>query len=162
MSIITIKDTLKNAGSKLMNVNGSVTPKVFTYSPVSGSAALTKLAVMINSPGTASFTNFGAISALTNGVLIEVVIGGVTTQISNIKDNADLCVVFNPSQFGSSAANTLGIPIGFGSSVAVFVGTLDFPEPMILTDSDQIQVTIRDNLSTITNFLMGFKALVTV
>lgn len=160
--LITTIDCLKNSGSKNMNVDGGGTPKVFSYSPGSTSVvAITQLTIILKDDGTTSFTNFGAISGLANGILIEANVVSNNTTITNIKDNADLASRYTFSQFGNSGVlSILGIstPQGFGSSNNVFVGSLKLAEPLVLDGSfsDSITATVRDNLSSIDILQMGF------
>lgn len=158
-------DNFKNAGSKLMNINGSVTPQVFSYAPSSDEiTALNELTVVLTDEGTSPLGVFGSLgAALTNGIKIEVVLNGVTTQISLIKDNADLASRFTFSQFGNGSVLSilgLGTAQGFGNSNDVFVGSLQLPEPLVLVGStgDQVKITIQDNISAIDVFQMGFHA----
>jgi len=149
--LISIQNFL-NSGSKNMNVDGSSVSKVFTYSPGSGSACITGLTCLLKDDGTSSFDKFGAISGLSNGILITTTISNNTRTITTIKDNADLCTRFHYNQFGNSAVLSIlsvATPEGFGNTNNVFVGYLDFPSPVILKDSDSIDITIRDNLTNI-------------
>lgn len=149
-----------NAGSKAMNVNGT-TPKSFSYSPVSGSIGIVSLSVILEDAGTSSFSNFGSIAGpLTNGVLIRSTINNVTATLATLLDNADLCTHFNQYiHFGNGATSTLGAPIGFGDSADVFIGTFAFFDPLILTDSDLIEISIQDNLTALGTFAMSAKIL---
>lgn len=147
-------ENLLNAGSKIMNVNGSVTPQIFSYSP-SGTTtvAILGMTCLFNDEGTTSLTKFGAITVLTNGLLVESVVDSTTSQITNIKDNSDLCTRFMFNQFGNSAVlSVLSIvtPVGFGNTNNVFIGYLEFRQPLVLNgSSDSIKATVRDNLSGI-------------
>lgn len=151
MSLVTQFINLLNGNSKLMNVDGHTTPKVFSYSPGAGnSAEILSLGILLENTGNDPFNKFGNLAALSNGVQLSVTIGGVTTVMMTIKDNADFCTFFQENNFGSSAQSTLGAPLGFGQSVAVFNGVLPFNNnQLILTDTDSIQVTVQDNLSSI-------------
>lgn len=155
---VTIIQELLNSGSKAMNVNGG-TPKTFSYSPGSGSIAVLGLSCLLKDDGATDFTKFGAITALTNGVLIQWSIGGTTQTVSTIKDNSDLTHTFPSNQhFGNSA--TLSIlsivtPQGFGNSTNVFRGILLFDEPIILTGSDAINGIVQDNLTSVDVFTMS-------
>lgn len=154
---------LLNSGSKAMGVNGSVSNKTFSWSPgVGNSAALIGLSVVLKDEGTTSFDKFGAITALTNGLLIQITQDGVTRTITTIKDNADLCNMFPWSQFGNgSILSILGIgtPQGFGASNNVFVGSLESDPAftIVLNDSDTVQAVVQDNLSAIDILQMTVK-----
>lgn len=164
--VVPILDSFKNAGSKSMAVNGSVTPVVFSYSPSATHVhAITELTVVLKDEGTTALTNFGALAALTNGIKIEVVQNSNSSTIATIKDNADLASRFTFSQFGNGAVlSILGISTaqGFGNSTNVFIGSLQFPEPIVLdaTFSDMVKITVQDNLSAVDVLQMGFHAVV--
>ena len=148
---------LQLSSSKLMNVNGSVTPKVFTYT-TSADQNLTSLLCLLKDEGSTTFGNFGALSILTNGVLIQITQNGNTRTLATIKDNADLCMVFPQNQFGNGAVlSILSIvsPEGFGDTNNCFVGSLNFREPIFLANGDSISVTIQDNLTNIDVFQMS-------
>jgi hypothetical protein len=150
-----IAPVLSGKQSKSMNLDGSQVPQVFSYSPGSdengvNSAELLSLTILIESTGQDSFSNFGKLSALPNGIEIAVTIGGVKSVICVIKDNADLVTMFPQNNFGSSAQGTLGSAVGFGASVDAFTGTMTFNDSsMVLADVDSITITIQDDLSAI-------------
>lgn len=146
---------LLNAGAKNMNVNGSGTPQTFTYAP-SVTIELSSLSVILQQSGTTPFNVFGALgSALTNGLLLQTSINGNTNTLATIKDNSDMCTRFAFSQFGNGGVlSILSIvtPQGFGNTSNVFVGTLHFPDQVILVNGDTLTCVVQDNLSTV-NFL---------
>ena len=154
---------LLNSGAKAMNVNGSVTPQTFSYSPGNGSTvAIAGITILFKDEGTTSFDKFGAITALTNGVVMQVTLSDNTTAMTTVKDNADLCTRFHANQFGSGAILSLlsiATPEGFGNSNNVFVGFMEFPNPIVLTNTDSISVIIQDNLSNIDFMQMACKIL---
>lgn len=157
--MISIRNFL-NSSSKDMNVNGSVTPVSFSYSPESGVSAITGMTILFKDDGSTSFDKFGAITALTNGITINTNISSTISTITTIKDNADLCTRFHFNQFGNSAVlNLLSIvtPEGFGNSNNVFIGYMDFLDPIILFNTDSIYVTIQDNLTNIDFIQMACK-----
>lgn len=137
-----------------MNVDGT-SSKTFSYSPGSGFVALTRMSCLLKHDGQTSFNKFGALNALTNGILIQTNIGGNIKDIATIKDNVDLSTRFNLNQFGNSAVLSVlsvATPQGFGSSNNVFMGTFLFPRrprQIVLSNSDSISVVIRDNISSV-------------
>lgn len=149
---------LDGNSAKSMSVNGSVSSKLYTYSPGSGCVLIDGFSCLFKDEGTTSFDKFGALTRLTNGVLIEVTINNITTTISNLRDNGDLSTRFYFNQFGNGAVlSILSIvsPQGFGNTNNVLVGRWQLQEPFIIQDSDVITITIRDNLSTIDIFEMA-------
>lgn len=157
MTILTVQQLL-NSGSKAMNVNGG-TPKTFSYSPGSGTVGLQGISCTLKDDGTTDLTKFGAITALSNGVLVQYSLSGNTYTVSTLIDNSDLCHTFPHHQhFGSSA--TLSIlsvvtPEGFGNSTNIFRGILIFDNPIILDSSDAINAIVQDNLTSIDVFNMS-------
>lgn len=148
---------LLNGVSKLMNVNGSVTPRVFTYTAESDQL-LTSLLCLLKDEGSTAFGNFGTLAALTNGVLIQIVQSGVTKTLGTAKDNADICMIFPKNQFGNGAVlSILSIvsPEGFGDTNNCFVGSLNFSKPITLLSGDSVTVTIQDNLTNVDVFQMS-------
>lgn len=161
----TIDNFKSAAGSKLMNVNGSVTPAVFLYAPAAADiTAINELTVVLTDEGTSPLGVFGSLAAaLSVGIKIEVILNGVTFPISLIKDNADLASRFTFSQFGNGSVLSilgLGTAQGFGNSNDVFVGSLQLPEPLVLVGStgDEMRITIQDNLTAVDVLQMGFHA----
>lgn len=155
--MITFIKNFLNSGSKTLNVNGSVTPQVFTFTSV-GEQHLTAISCLLKDEGATSFEKFGALNALANGVLIQVTQSGVTRTITTIKDNADLCMLFSQNQFGNGAVlSILSVvsPEGFGDTNNCFVGVLEFDEYIPLADGDTVTVTIQDNLTTVDVFQMA-------
>lgn len=151
---------LLNAGSKSLNVNGSSSPKTFSFT-ASQDTRISGLVCLLKDDGTTSLNKFGTLTALSNGVLIQVTIGGNITTLATIIDNADLCTTFHYNQFGNSAIlSILGIstPLGFGNSNNVFVGYWEFNErELILQNGDSISVYIQDDLRSIDTFQMSCK-----
>lgn len=162
MAITTQFLSLLNNGSKSMNIDGHITPKTFSYSPGTGnSAEILSLGVLLEATGTDPFNKFGNLTALTNGMQLSVTIGGITTVLMTVKDNTDFCTFFSQNNFGSSAIGALNAGIGFGASIDVFNGRLEFNNnQLILTDNDSIQITIQDNLSSIGTLACSISALV--
>lgn len=146
---------LLDGSSKAMNVNGSSVNKVYSYSPgEDNSCLIAKLIVLMKDAGTTSYDKFGAITALTNGILIKQTVGAVDREYHVLKDNIDLQCAFPNNTSGNSATDTLGAPIGFGDSADVFFGFVMFEITnknlyQYLSGSDSISVTIRDNLTNI-------------
>lgn len=155
---VTVIDNLRDGNSsKAMNVNGSSVAKTFTYTPGEGvTVEINGLNILLEDVGSSSLGNFGALAGLTNGVLLEVSVGGVTTNLSVLKDNADIITRFRHAGFGSGAVSTLGAPIGFGDSADMVVGYMMFKRPVMLTGSDFIKVTVRDNLTNLGTFEIAY------
>lgn len=152
------KQPLLLSASKEMNVNGG-TPKTFSYSPAARSI-LRKMKIILIDDGTSTSIKFGSITGLTNGVLIQTVIGATTTTLATFKDNGDLTSHCDQVSFGSSAVlSILGIvtPQGFLNSTDVMEGSIEFPkasevDAIILEAGDTIQAVVQDDLTNIDLF----------
>lgn len=158
--MISIFQNLLNSGSKAMNINGG-TPQTFSFTANQNTAVLGLTCVM-KDEGTTPFNKFGAITALSNGLLLQSIVSGVTTTIATIKDNAEMCTRFHFNQFGSGAILSIlgiGTPEGFGNSNNVFVGFMEFIHPHImnLAANDIMQVVIQDDLRNIDILEMALK-----
>lgn len=132
---------IQNIGSANLIVNGSVTPVVFTFpADAYKDIQLSELRFAIT---TQDFTfdgkSFGSTTMLTNGVLVEIVAGGVTYFVANIKQNEDW--LFYNSPTGVTLNNTgpkdiLAMGFFLGDNLVLKAGT-----------SDCVRITIRDNLT---------------
>lgn len=152
-------DNLLNSGSKSMNVNGSSVNKTFSFAP-STTYYIYGLTCVFKDDGTTSLNKFGAGTALTHGIDIQVTIAGTTSLITTIKDNSDLCTRFHWNQFGSGAVlSILGIvtPEGFGASNNIFIGYIDFINAISLNSGDLISTVIKDDLTGINVLEMASK-----
>lgn len=134
---------LMNGSSHNMNVNGSVTPVNFSFTPGSGEIwYVHAVSLVLNDNGTNGPNKFGALTALTNGVQMQVQSKGVTQDICNIKDNLDLAMCYFENRVAHGT-------VGFFETADVFTGSLSFNPQMILQNStsDYIRIRIRDNLT---------------
>lgn len=146
----TISNLLLSS-SKNLNVDGASVSKTFSIS-VSTESHLTKFIILLKDDGSTSFSKFGAITALSNGLLFQIVVGGVTRTITTIKDNGDLCTRFPLNQFGNGAILSilsLATPEGFGGSNNIFMGLLELSYPITLNIGDSVQVVVQDDLTSI-------------
>lgn len=134
-----------NGSSKNMDVDGSVTPVDFSYSPTSGKIYIKQISFFIADNGITPPDKFGKITALTNGLVLEVQTKGNVYQICNIKDNADLVNIFSnePLIPGSNS--------GFLDNNDSYSGNLLFDMPIVLDTSmsDYIKFIVQDDLSGI-------------
>lgn len=149
-----LRPLLNPGGSKDMNVNGAP-PKTFSFTPLK-ELRLCGLQICMIDEGASTATKFGAITALTNGILIQTVINNVTSTVATIRDNGDLSTIFKRPYFGSGAVlSILGniTPVGFLSTNNAFIAELDLrskdDSDIILLPGDLVQVVIRDDLTGI-------------
>lgn len=145
---------LLSAGSKAMNVNGSVTPVSFSYAPASGTTFYVEDMSYFIADNAAFTTNgFGALGALTNGLIIEFQSKGVLYTLTNTKDNGDLSTTFSDSSFGQINAGLL-------STDAYLTGTKKFQQRIALDGNfgDFFRARVRDNLTGLTTLNIKVKA----
>lgn len=140
---------LVNGAARSMVVNASGTPQTFKYQPDPGEIwYVERLKMLINDSGANNIDDFGAITGgLTNGVQVLTSIGGTEYEETNLKDNADIVLVFDGIGQPTSS--------GFLDSADAFYGTLVFGTPIKLVgdDNDFIAFRIRDNLTGLEHFL---------
>lgn len=146
-------DYLRNAGSALMSVNGSVTPVNFDFTPASSETwYLEQMSIFIQDTGTMNATNFGSISALTNGIEILARSNGTEYTVSNIKNNESIAHIFNEGKLPGPSS-------GFIETSDAYLGTVFFRNPILLQNStsDYARVKVRDNLGGIDRLTMVVK-----
>lgn len=138
---LTLSSLATRNGSAALNINAtSASPFTIT----SGAKLQTFYALrLVFSFTTVTFngTNFGA-APVTNGITISVTSGGATNTVYTIKTNEDFYL-----------ANGGGLLTSGGTGI-LLTTTVLFNQPIIANSSDQIAVTINDNLS-IANVLYG-------
>lgn len=139
---------LKNGSATNQKVNGSSVNVNYDATPGSGETwYATELHFVIVDSGPTSFSNYGAINGgLTNGVQILIRSGGVeyTVTVDPIKDNTDIAKVFGANKYITPTS-------GFFETSDVYIGTLVFDQPIVLSNanSDYVRMKIRDNLTTL-------------
>lgn len=154
------KAPLLNGSSGAMEVNGSVTPRVFSYT-ATGSCRVKEICVLVADDAASTWNQFGGLAALTNGVLIEAVQGGQATTIALIQRNRELAAAFSSFQsYGSPLVSALGALLGIGGTQFVFQGSIDLKnesEFIELEDGDVIRATVQDNLTNLVAMNMAVK-----
>ena len=144
---------LKNGSNSSMDVNGSSTAQEFTAGPSSGKWYVTKLEIFMSDSDIEDRTNFGNLSGLSNGLLIETTIDSTDREIVNITNNAEMATIFN-HQFNQEDDDALA------NEDPNFVGTIHFPVPITLDSAtfDELKATVRDNLTGLDELLMTITA----
>lgn len=141
------KRYLLNSGSNAMNVNGAVSPVVFSEGPAPGEKwYLESMNIFISDTGTTDVDDFGAITGgLTNGVLLEVVRNGVAYEMDVLFTNRDVVTTFH-EDINSGGANTSS---GYLNEGRLFFGQNHFEPPLTLVgdDGDVFRATVRDDLA---------------
>lgn len=138
-----------------MNVDGSITPQIFSVSPANLTAGtqwdIVRMIFVINSGSAMDDGKFGSLASLTKGMVVRSV-NGVNKNIFNAKNNGDFAAhtydttytdaSLGPSgQYGFRCRRTFG-----GQSKNGVVIRLD------ADSSDTLQVLIQDDLSSLTKF----------
>lgn len=137
---------LIDGGTTEMAVNGSVTPVEYKATVPAGQIwYLSKLNIIISDNGTSDPTDFGSLSSLTNGLLVENKLNGTRYQKTNMKTNINIVKAFGDAQFAGKGS-------GFLNDANLYEG-LWFHKPfekMIGDDGDELIVTVRDDLTSLT------------
>jgi len=142
---------LLSGASASMNVNGSVTPVVFSQTVTAGQTwYMTEISVLLSATGTPDPGDFADLAALTNGLIIEYV-SGVTYTICNLQNNSDVSLFYSESR--------LIPPIGSGflNSSDLYVGTFRFDPPLKMPDGAVIRARVRDNITAVSFLNMNIK-----
>jgi len=157
--IYTIENVLRN-GNKSMDVNGSVTPRDYDYTPPVGEVMyLENISFMFRDVGTMDTTDFGAIAGvLANGVQVLIRSKGTEYEITNIVDNMDVVSSF-PSTF-TPVSDNAGAIRGMLDEEDVYVGNMFFKTPIKLDNStgDYVRFRIRDDIRGLNDFESRIKA----
>lgn len=141
--IVHSQTNVLNSGSSSLAVDGSTTPVVFTAGPPSGETwYITELGIVIEDSGNNTVDRYGALTALTNGTLIEQVVDSTAYTFSNLFNNIDIVESFTDHSFR-------GVANAFLNSPNFFTGKVSLKEPVTLVgnNSDVIKVTVRDNVT---------------
>lgn len=143
---------LLNGGSKLMSVNGSVTPQVFKAAPPADQIWFVEwVSMTMADDGDMDLDVFGSLLApLTNGVELGVKIDGVDYINTKFKDNADILDCF----FGGSAVSTANPAAdpGFGNTPDMVSGRCELTGYYTKLDGskgDEIKMIVNDDLTGI-------------
>ena len=129
-----------NGSSPDLLVDRSVTPVEFSYdSDTTYEISLQEIKLVLAS-NSVTFGNgyFGATSGpLTNGLLIEVISGGVTGTIENLKQNEDFVFFATPGGFEwvVSSKDMMSSAYLIGGGLKLKAGT-----------TDKVRVTVRDDI----------------
>lgn len=137
-----------------LNVNGSVTPKIFSIQEggIGGigstiSIDITRIMLHITDDVAMDDSRFGGITALTNGVVFRSV-GGITKNYFNIKNNGELSHLNFDTRYADRA------PAGFFgiSSRLTYAGQSKHGVAVRLTPGDSLQIIIQDDLTALASF----------
>ena len=141
----TISHSLKG-----MNVDGSVTPQVFTIKPLSNQAGdITRIICEIRDGAAMDFETFGALVALLNGMVVRVNNGdGTYRNLYNFKSNGDIILQSFDHNF---AVNNGGGIRGFTARIT-FAGQSKHGVAIRLDGAlgEELEIVIQDDLTGLT------------
>ena len=139
---------LANGAATDMNVNGSVTPVVFSSGPGAGITwYVDSITFQFSDTGASKLNDWGAINGgLTNGLLCESLINSTARTLFNLKQNRGVVSVFSDGGFAGGNS-------GFITDANFYSGLLNtFPGfTLIGDDGDLIRATVRDDLTGLTS-----------
>lgn len=132
----------ESGGSEDMAVNGSSTPVVFEYEvPAQRALLLEKITLSIENAGITP-SNFGGVSALSNGLLIQA----VDAENVVLLDYTDSVPIKNLADFlsiGGSGAKLFDDSLGVDAmGITIPFGSLD-----ALKAGEKIRIVVQDNLT---------------
>jgi len=148
-TLVHAREKFLNGTSEELNVNGSVTPVVFTVAPPSGQVwYLKNLVAYIDDNGTGTPDQFGNIATLTNGCLLQIERNSTTYNIVNLATNTGIS-----SSFHEKTSDITD----FISGNNTFFGAFPLSPSITLngTLSDKIKMTIRDDLTGLNYFRLS-------
>jgi hypothetical protein len=133
-------DFVKNGGAESLLVDGSGTARVFSYNAhATQDVSLQEIKfVMVSNSVTFGSNAFGsAAGPLVNGLLVEVVAGGVAGTIQNLKQNESFIYFSPPGGFEwvVSSKDMMSSTYLIGGGLKLKAGT-----------GDMVRVTVRDNI----------------
>lgn len=144
---------LKNAGSAEMAVNGT-TPKVFEYVVPAGKNVWIQRLNIFGTNTNIDPDNFFGISALSNGLKIEVV-DSSDVLIKDFTDGLPIKSLIDLSALAGSDAGSSIDRLGSADSGATVRWTISKAgEPLFIREGYKFRVTVRDNISGITKLRM--------
>ena len=141
-----INQPLENGGSSEINVDGSVTPVSFIAEPNTNKNLIVYRLLLVMEDASMSWTKFGGLTALTNGVDIKVTEDGTERDIVTdpIKTNRDF--VWNAYDVEIDNATTSVLRMRWTFQRAGTVLTLKDAQ------SDNIKIVVNDDLTGISYF----------
>lgn len=153
-----ITEYLKNSGSELMNVNGSVTPVVFSLLADATGAYdyfIQSISIHGQDNGIKYYANFLGMATLTNGITTIIVSEGETQIRKVLKRTEDL-----KHEWVRGLVSNYCLEFAPGADDVVATAVFDPPFRMVAGSSDKIEMTVRDDLSSVTSLhtlVSGFK-----
>jgi len=157
-SVIHFNTPFVDGSSNDMTVDGSTTAVEFTAGPGAGEIwYIFEIGLSIEDSGNNTIDRFGAITELTNGVLIEQTINSTDYEFENLTTNLDIIESFT-DHFIRGQANS------FLNAGNFFSGKLELRVPVTLVgdNGDEFKMTVRDDLTglnTLRGLIEGYRVL---
>ena len=135
-----------------MDVNGAVTPQIFSIGPVvTAEIDITRIMFLILCSGAPIMASFGDLSILTNGVCMRKTTGNGHINYFSVKNNAELLNLMYDITFYDathpSAANGIGGRLTYG-------GQEKHGVVIRLSAGEALEVIIQDDLTSLLQFRM--------
>lgn len=153
-----------NAGSFNMDVDGSVTNVVFDMGPNKAGDSrnwfIDHFGIQIDDLGNINLDDFGAIAGgLTNGILIQFKINGITHNFATIKNNRDVLAFFG----NEGTLQNTGSGFVKGNFYQGAIGMQDPKMKLVSSEDDRIVITVRDDLTGLESlrFFMHYYHIIT-
>lgn len=147
-------------GSKLANVNGSVTPQVFKLTDLGADNVLEveRLIVHLADTGSLDSGSYGNNITMTNGILVAV---HAKSDDSVVQDLTDGLPILTNSHWGRMCYDVDPLAFGLGDeSMNVRWTFSKAGKPIELTPDQYIGVTIRDDLSGLSDHTFFFNGVI--
>lgn len=139
---------VENAGSKDLNVDGSVTPVIFLAVPDTGKKLFVHTISLVLEDASINFIKFGGIPALTNGVDIKLKEGGLAeVSVGNFKKNSDFYVFGNDIVLESASTDVLRVLAEIKTNSGTTFQLAD-------ANSEFFKIIVNDDLTSINRFNM--------
>lgn len=143
-------------GAIYLNVNGSVTPQVFSIRAsdpgIPVTIDITRIIFQCTTATAVDLSKFGDIAGgLVNGLVLRRV-DGTTTNIFNVKTNGELAAIMYDFTIYQGTNPVQGVD-GFLGRIT-FAGQEKMGVAIRLGTGEDLEVIVQDNLSTLTEFLM--------
>ncbi len=142
-NVIPKVEYLKNGSVFEMNVNGSVSPVLYSYAPAASEIYyLHKICFMLSDGGGNDLQRFGDLTVVTNGLLLSIRSKGTALDTFNMKDNMDILHAFTRDRSAS--------PLQVAKDLNM--GCMYFTPQTMLDNStgDYVRASVRDNLTGLT------------
>lgn len=139
--------SLINSNNSNANVNGSISSPInFRWSPTDGNVwYIENITFLINDNANFSNVGFGGLTALTNGVEINIRTKSIIQNLTVLRNNYDVIKSFKDDVFSSVAS-------GLFSTDRIYRGSIKLQNRIVLDPNlgDYIEMRIRDNVTGLT------------